>query len=130
MQALTKGLGHLSRMLFPKHGEVFEVFPCDLPKPMTYLQTRHHIAHWGEESWRLPTLEELMLMYENKLTICGFDAEQGSGELDQSNWYWSSTALKTYPMFKEAIDFSTGKESWFYLASHTLSCRPVRSIGI
>jgi hypothetical protein len=92
----------------------FEVHPEDLGK-----------YGWGYakivceelgDGWRLPTREELRLMYLNKHAIDGFDDE----------YYWSSTeSIKSFNAYCQ--DFKNGKMTYNY-KDYTLNVRAVRDI--
>jgi len=57
----------------------FEVYPTDLEE-MTWDQAKAACANLSN-GWRLPTKDELNLIYENKDRVGGF----------ANNYYWSST---------------------------------------
>ena len=59
-------------------GEI-EVAPFDLPCGGTYAHAMRAIDSIGE-GWRLPSVEEMKLLFENKDKIGGFTA----------NYYWTS----------------------------------------
>ena len=59
----------------------FEVYPTDLGQ-MTWNEAKEACVNLGD-GWRLPTKDELNLIYENKDVVGGF----------ANNYYWSSTEL-------------------------------------
>jgi Protein of unknown function (DUF1566) len=52
-----------------------------------YAATLNRQKHLGHDDWRVPTKEELRVLFSNRAVIGGFD-EGGS---DPVGWYWSST---------------------------------------
>ena len=102
----------------------FEVYPHDLPEVMTYLDAEKAVAKMGD-GWRIPTLEELQLMYKNKdETFC-----TAAIASDYPGWYWSSTEPRDYSSSVHIVCFSDGGESWDFKAGDRLSCRPVRLVA-
>jgi len=63
--------------------ESIEVARHDFPNPMNWHDANKACAHLGNE-WRLPTKDELDLIYENSGSIGGFE---------EGNLYWSSTEV-------------------------------------
>ena len=61
----------------------FEVAQHDFPKAMTWKDAKAACAKLGK-GWRLPTKNELNVMYKNKDKIGGFAND---------NFYWSSTVV-------------------------------------
>ena len=62
----------------------------DAASPMTWVEADDYAARlWahGHNGWRLPTIAELDLLFENRNLIGNFDI---LGGLDES-WYWSAT---------------------------------------
>ena len=107
-----------------KEGELpFEVYPENLPV-MTYVDAVKAVKKLGK-GWRIPTLEELRLMYKHKDEIGGFITE-GSGSVCPGR-YWSSTEVRDYPSGVRDLRFSDGCEGWSLKDIGRLSCRPVRS---
>lgn len=103
----------------------FEVYPHDLPT-MTYVNAVKAVEAMGD-GWRIPTREELQLMYEQREEIGGFCTEYKGGS-DFPQWYWSSTELRVNPSFVWFAVFSDGNVDWYLKDSFRLSCRPVRSV--
>jgi hypothetical protein len=67
--------------------------PADALKTYTfndatdYAATLNKQKHLGHDDWRVPTKDELNLLFSNRAAIGGFD-EAGC---DPVGWYWSST---------------------------------------
>ena len=99
--------------------------------PMTHYEAKNqcnNLVIGSYDNWRLPTLDELKIMYENRNTIGGF----------RQTKYWTSTQNKEDPEREDesawdngyaTLNFSTGEtyysspyvENYFYV-------RPVRTI--
>lgn len=75
----------------------------------------------GFSDWRLPTLTELLLMYENRFNIGGFQSEYMS-----SPYYWSSGS--NYEGNYYAVSFYNGSQSTF-TPTKTLKVRAVRTVN-
>lgn len=75
----------------------FEVYPTDLGE-MTWNEAKEACTNLGD-GWRLPTKDELNLIYENKDVVGGF----------ANNVYWSSTENATNYAWLQ--DFSNGPQS-------------------
>ena len=71
----------------------------------------------GFTDWRMPTLPELRILYQNKTQIGGFF----------DDYYWSST-LNYYDYNYHLVNFSNGNEGDYYTSQQKNFCRPVRSI--
>ena len=103
----------------------FEVYPHDLPKTMTFLDAEKAVKNLGND-WRIPTLEELRLIYKQKDAIGNFCTEPSTG---YPVWYWSSTEHRAYPSSVHNVRFSGGNEGWGHKDNSRLSCRPVRLVA-
>jgi hypothetical protein len=109
-----------------KEGELpFEVYPENLPV-MTYVDAVKAVKKLGKR-WRIPTLEELRLMYKHKDEIGGVITE-GSGS-DCPGWYWSSTEGRDNSSYVRGVRFSDGVEGWGRRDDDRWSCRPVRLVA-
>ena len=64
--------------------------PADASLTMTFNDAQKYaarlVAH-GHQDWRLPTREELDLLFNNRAAIGGFDVTGSS----PASWYWSAT---------------------------------------
>ena len=91
----------------------FEVYPTDLEE-MTWDQAKAACANLSN-GWRLPTKDELNLIYENKDRVGGF----------AFNYYWSSTENNYYDAWLQY--FNNGNQS--YDGKYSLcNVRAVRAI--
>ena len=91
----------------------FEVYPEDLGE--CNWQDAKSICEDLGEGWRLPTREELHLMWLNRDTIGGFAAA----------YYWSSSEYNNYYAWLQA--FYYGSQNYFY-KNDTNYVRAVRNI--
>ena len=105
---------------------LFEVYSSDAPKLMTYLEAEKWAKSIGD-GWRIPTLEELRLMYEHKNEIGGFVTKLSGS--DYAHWYWSCTEGRDVPSVVWDVRFSDGLEDWNDKDYFRLSTRPVRSVN-
>jgi hypothetical protein len=101
------------------YGVTFEVAPYDLENPLDYssAETECIIYEYNGGYWRLPTLEELIEIYNNQAFIDGLT----------SNNYWS-TDLSGTASSHQVLNPITGIAS-SALDVSTLYVRPVRSLG-
>jgi hypothetical protein len=95
-----------------------EIYPNDLPYPMEWNDAKKACASLGD-GWRLPTKDELNILYKNRQNIGGFDIVN----------YWSSTEFAYMYAWKQhfftGIRFfkrNTGRHRYSY------NVRPVRTI--
>lgn len=70
----------------------------------------------GYTDWRLPTKEELMILYNNKTLIGGF----------QNDWYWSSTRSSSNSNPYWCVNFTNGELDYW---SGSRRIRAVRTIN-
>jgi hypothetical protein len=91
-----------------------EVAELDFPKEMNWEDAKKACEALGK-GWRLPTIDELNIMYQNKSKISDFE----------NIWYWSSTEYNS--SFAWLQEFSTGGQN-YYEKSSTNYVRAVRSI--
>jgi len=103
----------------------FEVYYENLPA-MTYPDAEKAVAKLGN-GWRIPSMEELRLMYKNKDSIGGFIAE--ASRSDCPGWYWSSTEYRNSPSYVSSVRLSDGYEYWNLKDCSRLRCRPVRLVA-
>ena len=74
----------------------FEVAEKDLGGTYTWDEA----SEQGKDGWRLPTKDELNVMYEQRETIGGF----------ASAWYWSSSEPNTYHAWEQ--NFTNGYQGY------------------
>ena len=86
----------------------FEVAKNDFPKKMTWYKAKKACTDLGK-GWRLPTKDELNLMFENKDIIDGFS----------NYYYWSSTEMSNYGAWGQSFNFGYqndyGKHDYSYV---------------
>jgi hypothetical protein len=90
----------------------------DLPEPMNYNQSKIACADLvlnGFDNWRLPTKNELNLLYEKRYEIGGFD---------MTYVYWSSTSDGN-PKTAWYIDFYSGEKAF---GRYDYGSTPVRCV--
>ena len=91
----------------------FEVYPTDLGQ-MTWNEAKEACVNLGD-GWRLPTKDELNLIYENKDVVGGF----------ANSAYWSSTEYGSYTAWYH--DFRNGNQPNYY-KNFTYCVRAVRAL--
>ncbi len=85
------------------------------------------LAVHGRKDWRLPTLDELKMIFQNKEegALKGTFNATDSSEMGP-HWYWSSTEWYSNPGTMWVVRFSAG-DAGIYPGDRTpISCRPVR----
>ena len=82
----------------------FEVAQNDLPAMMSWWDAIDSCANLGS-GWRLPTKDELNLIYLNKDKIGGLDKDEVNG--NSSSYYWSSSneASSSTLAWKQGFDY-------------------------
>jgi hypothetical protein len=91
----------------------FEVYPTDLGE-MNWAKAKEACANLGD-GWRLPTKDELNLIYENKNVVGGF----------ANVYYWSSTENDHNDAWAQG--FNGGYQS-YYGKDYTAYVRAVRAL--
>tara|TARA_R110000868_G_C10606854_1_gene741026 strand:- start:247 stop:627 length:381 start_codon:yes stop_codon:yes gene_type:complete len=85
----------------------FEVYPKDLGR-MSWNEANKACANLGD-GWRLPTKEELNIIYENKNVVGGF----------ANDYYWSSTEYDSnyawFQNFNYGFQYNSNKNYTFYV---------------
>ena len=75
----------------------------------------------GFSGWRLPTKEELDLVYQNLRKL---------GIIKDGNWYWSSSKGGRFNSEMWLQEFSSGRQSTFSYSNTLASVRAIRSFSI
>ena len=96
-----------------------EVAQHDFQDVMTWGDAKSACATLGE-GWRLPTKDELNLLYKNKDKIGGFTGYGFDGD-----FYWSSTLEKDFSPWCQAFD--TGFQCTITYQNDMHSVRAVRA---
>lgn len=115
---VLRGLIGVGKKFIEIEGKRLEIH---LPALMTYRDAEKAVVALGN-GWRIPTREELLLIYTSRKEIGGFNS--GS---DNGRWYWSSTEHRDASDLVYAVDFSDGDVTWVHKDFHRLSCRAVRA---
>lgn len=93
---------------------IFEVSPEDELNTLSWTEAMEKFKD-NPDGWRLPTIEELNLMYQNKDKIKGLT----------NAWYWSASESNYhYARFQY---FSNGYQDWYH-KDFQLRVRCVRSV--
>ncbi len=115
----------------PMNAHLF-VTPQDAAVAMQFNEaakyTRELDAH-GHQDWRLPTIEELQLLFRNnqKGALKGtFNTTGRNG----SFWYWSGTLMGAHGNIIRVARFSDGLEAWGTALRGPPNCRPVRLVPV
>ena len=73
----------------PETGESMYVMPQDASATLqwkTAMQYAAELDAHGHDDWKIPTIGELKVLFENRSKIGGFDKSKGHTD----KWYWSS----------------------------------------
>jgi hypothetical protein len=100
-----------------------EVYPEDAPKLMTWNEATEWAKSVGD-GWRLPTKEELLLIYENRYRIPSLKTSRSGS--DFAHWYWSCTEPRDDASKVYDVDFTDGGGGWDHKDTISLSSRLVR----
>jgi hypothetical protein len=96
--------------------------PADASLTMTFNQAKEYAAQLdahGHQDWRVPTKEELKVLFNNRAAVGGFNL---SGA-DPAGWYWSSSQLFKWNAWGQR--FSDGFQNSYLKDDHS-SVRCVR----
>lgn len=115
-EQLTIGGPYLSLPTFTYGGRTYRVAPT---ADQTYYWNDannycNNLTLYGYSDWRLPTLEELKQMYDNKASIGGFS----------TGWYWSMTQCSSYSHY--SLSFSSRSADCDSNSSYLFYVRPIR----
>jgi hypothetical protein len=106
----------------PETGKAMFTTAADAPATCTFNQAQENAVKLdarGRRDWRVPTKDELNVLYQNRAAIGGFE-EPGS---DPVGWYWSSSQFNEYIAWGQR--FSDGHQD-FSNKSNVSSLRCVR----
>lgn len=103
--------------LSPQTGTPLYVGPADAPLDLQWKAAMDYAANLdanGHKDWRLPTRQELNVLFDNRASIQNLDATVGTAEDGNSypGLYW--TSVKGVISFAWFQRFSDGVQSSFY----------------
>jgi hypothetical protein len=93
--------------------------PEDMEYAGVYAQLLNQDREFSHADWRLPTNDELSVMFNNRAAIGGFNQR----EFDPASWYWSSSPGDDYGAW--SLRFSFGNQGHLDKV-HPSSARLVR----
>jgi hypothetical protein len=111
----------------PDSGKAFYAAAADTPLMMTFKYAARYAENLdacGHKDWRLPTRNELELMFANRHAIGGFNKVR---DAERSNWYWSSTEHRKHPSLVWCFVVTGGISCWTPKDYACQSSRAVRS---
>lgn len=91
----------------------------DAPLTYTFDRAQAYCADLeagGTKDWRVPTRDELSVLFQNRAAIGGFDE---TGHIDRG-WYWSSS--RSFNFLAWAQRFSDGTQYYFRIVASGLRC--------
>jgi hypothetical protein len=91
----------------PDTGKPMYATPRDAPLMMSFNQAADYAAGLnahGHRDWRVPTKDELNLLFNHRAAIAGFDLTVSS----PASWYWSSSEDHQYGWHASEQCFSNG----------------------
>jgi hypothetical protein len=95
----------------PDTGVAMYATPADAPLTYTFYQAMEYAAKLdahGHRDWRVPTLGELEVLFQNRAGISGFN-ETG---LNPESWYWSSSQTDYFNGWGQR--FSDGYQTHYF----------------
>jgi hypothetical protein len=98
--------------LSPDTGKPMYTTPTDAPLTYTFNEARNYAARLhahGYGDWRVPTKNELIVLFNNRAAIGGFDVSHSSS----AGRYWSSTESRLHH-HAWTQRFSDGNNYWNY----------------
>jgi hypothetical protein len=110
----------------PDTGKRMYAMPADASLTMTfdeaqeYAKTTNSRKACGYDDWRVPTKNELNVLFNNRAAVGGFDVSGSNPD----GWYWS--AMPVYKRYAYGQRFSDGDQIANYKVNHS-SVRLVRS---
>ena len=107
----------------PETGKAMFTTAADAPATCTFNQAQENAVKLdarGRRDWRVPTKDELNVLYQNRAAIGGFE-ESGSELL---GWYWSSSPYSHRSAWAQR--FSDGHQDYYDGKLNISSMRCVR----
>src|ERR1022692_2660770 len=107
----------------PETGQAMFTTAADAPATCTFNEAQDYAAKLdanGHLDWRVPTRDELNVLYQNRAAIGGFE-ESGS---EPVGWYWSSSQYDYNTAWGQR--FCDGKQFYLNLKNTDSSVRCVR----
>jgi Protein of unknown function (DUF1566) len=100
----------------PDTNKPMYAMPADAPLTMTFNEAAEHAKTtnsqraYGHDDWRVPTKNELNVLFNNRAAIGGLNV---SGS-NPAGWYWSATPYDAWPAwcqrFNDGYQFSYCKD--------------------
>jgi hypothetical protein len=107
----------------PRTGKAMYATPADAPLTYTFNEAHKYAkkldAH-GHRDWRVPTIDELNVLFNNRAAIGGFNST-GS---DPAGWYWSASSINEWNAWGQR--FSDGQRTYAHYVDAHSPVRPVR----
>ena len=121
--------GSINAGVSPDTGATLYVTPRDAPTVMNWMAAFEYAASlkaYGNDDWRLPTKDELIVLYQNRKegALKGTFNESGSVV---AHWYWSCTERPGNSSDVHTVRITDAHAAWFGKDYLELSTRPVRS---
>jgi hypothetical protein len=98
--------------LSPDTNKPMYTTPADAPLPYNFNQAQKYAAKLdahGHGDWRVPTRDELNLLFRNRQAIGGF----GISGSQPAGWYWSSSQVNNFvawdQRFSDGTQYNGGK---------------------
>jgi hypothetical protein len=110
----------------PDSGKAIYAATADAPLTMRFEKAADYAKNLqvhGHNDWRLPTRNELELLFNNRAAIGGFRTASGWG----AHWYWSSTEYRENQSNVWSVSFTDGAVGRSHKTSYSLSARVIRS---
>jgi hypothetical protein len=107
----------------PETNQAMYTTPRDAPLTMTFNKAKKYAAKLdahGHQDWRVPTKNELRVLYNSRAAIGGFEV---SGS-DPAGWYWSAPPAEKWGAWCQR--FSDGRQDYNGSKASHSSVRCVR----
>jgi hypothetical protein len=98
--------------------------PKDAPLTYTFNEAAEYAAklnrekYLGHDDWRVPSMDELNVLFNNRAVIGGFNEDSS----DPACWYWSSTENEFYDYLAVAQRFTDGTQWDVIKVGESLRC--------